>query len=41
MGFGGANWDKLFKKYDKDKSGDIDPEEFIKLVRQESKINAI
>ena len=40
MTFGGVDWDKLFKQYDRDNSGDLDFEEFRKAVRKSAKISA-
>ena len=39
MSFGGVDWGRLFKQYDRDNSGDLDFEEFRGAVRKNAKIS--
>lgn len=35
---GGANWEKVFRTYDKDNSGEIDMEEFKAIIRKQARV---
>lgn len=37
---GGVHWEKLFNRYDKDKSGEIDYDEFRQIIRKDGKVTA-